>query len=49
MRFAEACGAKKGTWKFDILVNLVVNTFFCIVMTVFMTWFSLCVPATGSI
>ena len=23
--------------------NEVVNTFFCIVMTVFMTWFSLCV------
>ena len=43
MRFAEACGAEKGTWKFDILVNLVVNTFFCIVMTIFMTWFSLCV------
>ena len=43
MRFAEKCGAKKGERKFDILVNLVVNTFFCIVMTVFMTWFSLCV------
>ena len=43
MRFAENCGAEKGTWKFDILVNLVVNTFFCIIMTVFMTWFSLCV------
>ena len=43
MRFAEACGAEKGSWRFDILVNLVVNTFFCIVMTVFMTWFSLCV------
>jgi len=27
----------------DILVNLLVNTFFCFVMTVFMTWFSLCV------
>ena len=43
MRFAEKCGAKPGGWKYDILVNLVVNTFFCIVMTVFMTWFSLCV------
>lgn len=42
-RFAEKCGAEKGSRKFDILVNLVVNTFFCIVMTVFMTWFSLCV------
>ena len=43
MRFAEKCGAKPGGWKYDILVNLVVNTFFCIMMTVFMTWFSLCV------
>ena len=43
MAFAGKCHAEKGTWKYDILVNLVVNTFFCIVMTVFMTWFSLCV------
>ena len=43
MKFAEKCGAQPGSRKFDILVNLVVNTFFCIVMTVFMTWFSLCV------
>ena len=43
MCFAEKCGAEKGTRKFDVLVNLVVNTFFCIVMTIFMTWFSLCV------
>lgn len=43
MRFAEKCGAEKGSWKYNILVNLVVNTFFCVVMTVFMTWFSLCV------
>ena len=43
MQFAEHCGAEKGTWKYDILVNLVINTFFCIVMTVFMTWFALCV------
>ncbi len=41
--FARKCSALPGTRKFDILVNLVVNTFFCIVMTVFMTWFSLCV------
>lgn len=43
MRFAKKCGAEEGSGKFDILVNLVVNTFFCFVMTVFMTWFSLCV------
>ena len=43
MAFARKCGARPGSRKFDILVNLVVNTFFCIVMTVFMTWFSLCV------
>ena len=43
MAFAKKCGARPGSRKFDILVNLVVNTFFCIVMTVFMTWFSLCV------
>lgn len=43
MAFAKKCGAKPNSRKFDILVNLVVNTFFCIVMTVFMTWFSLCV------
>ena len=43
MAFAGKYHAEKGTWKYDILVNLVVNTFFCIVMTVFMTWFSLCV------
>ena len=43
MRFAEKCGAKKGGWKFDILVNLVVNTFFSVIMTLCMTWFSLCV------
>ena len=41
--FAEVCKAEKGTWKYGILVNLVVNTFFCVVMTLFMTWFSLCV------
>ena len=29
--FAEKCGAKKGTWGFDILVNLVVNTIFCVI------------------
>ena len=43
MAFAKKCGAKPGSVKFDILVNLVVNTFFCVVMTIFMTWFSLCV------
>ena len=43
MAFARKCGAHPGSRKYDILVNLVVNTFFCIVMTVFMTWFSLCV------
>ena len=39
-RFAGKCGAKRGTWKFDILVNLVVNTIFCIIMTVVMHVFS---------
>ena len=43
MQFAEKCGAERGSKKFDILVNLVVNTFFCTIMTIFMTWFSLCV------
>ena len=43
MAFAKKCGAQPGSRKFDILVNLVVNTFICSVMTIFMTWFSLCV------
>ncbi len=40
--FAEKCGAKKGTWTFDILVNLVVNTVFCVIMTAVMHWFTAC-------
>ena len=40
--FAEKCGAKKGTWAFDILVNLVVNTVFCVIMTAVMHWFTAC-------
>ena len=41
-RFAEKCGAKQGTWKYDILVNLVVNTVFSVIMTVVMHTFSAC-------
>ena len=40
--FAKNCGAAEGTWKFDILVNLVVNTVFCVLMTLFMSWFTAC-------
>ena len=40
--FAEKCGAKKGTWAFDVLVNLVVNTIFCVIMTAVMHWFTAC-------
>ena len=40
--FAEKCGAKKGTWGFDILVNLIVNTVFCVIMTLVMHWFTAC-------
>ncbi len=43
MTIAHRFNVKMGTVSFDLLVNLVVNTFFCIVMTIFMTWFSLCV------
>lgn len=43
MGFAEKLGAEMGTHKFDVLTNLVVNTYFCILMTMFMTWFSMCV------
>ena len=42
-RFAEKCGAEKGTWKFDILMNLIVNTIFCIIMTVVMHVFTACI------
>ena len=41
--FAKHCGAKEGSLKFDILVNLVVNTVFCVLMTLFMSWFSACI------
>ena len=41
-RFAEKCGAKRGTWTYDILVNLVVNTIFCTLMTVIMHAFTAC-------
>ena len=49
MQIAKKCGAQPGRLKFDVLVNLVVNTFFCIVMTIFMTWFSLCVRGNAPI
>ena len=39
---AEKLGAAKGTWTFDILVNLVVNTVFCVIMTAVMHWFTAC-------
>ncbi|MBQ8092055.1 MAG: hypothetical protein IJ242_00545 [Clostridia bacterium] len=40
---AEKCNAKRGTWAFDILVNLVVNTVFCVIMTAVMHTFTACV------
>ena len=40
--FAEKCGAQCGTWRFDVLVNLVVNSVFCIIMTAVMHWFNAC-------
>lgn len=43
MKLARKCGAEMGSLKFDLLVTLVVNTVFCLLMTVFMTWFALCV------
>lgn len=39
---AHRCGAREGTWTFDILVNLVVNTVFCVIMTAVMCWFTAC-------
>ena len=41
-RFAKKCGAREGTWAFDVLVNLVVNTVFCVIMTVIMHAFTAC-------
>ena len=40
--FAEKCGAKRGNRGFDILVNLVVNTVFCVLMTAVMHLFTAC-------
>ncbi len=40
--FAKKCGANEGTWTFDVLVNLVVNTVFCIIMTLVMHAFTAC-------
>ena len=42
LAFAAKCGAAPGSWKFDMLVNLVVNTVFSIIMTFIMGWFSAC-------
>lgn len=49
MGFAGKLGAEMGTRKFDFLANLVVNTYFCILMTMFMTWFSMCVRGNAPI
>lgn len=49
MGFAGKLGAEIGTHKFDVLANLVVNTYFCILMTMFMTWFSMCVRGNAPI
>lgn len=49
MEFAGKMGAQMGTRKFDVLANLVVNTYFCILMTMFMTWFSMCVRGNAPI
>lgn len=43
MGLAKKCGAQMGTLKFDALTDLVVNTGFCVLMTLYMTWFFLCV------
>ena len=40
--FAGKMNARKGTWRFDVLVNLVVNTVFCIIMTAVMHCFAAC-------
>ncbi len=40
--FARRCGAEPGTWKFDMLINLVVNTVFSVIMTLVMSWFNAC-------
>lgn len=39
---ATRCKARPGSWTFDILVNLVVNTGFCVIMTVVMCGFTAC-------
>lgn len=39
---AGRCGAEPGTWKFNMLVNLVVNTVFSVIMTLVMGWFTAC-------
>lgn len=39
---ANRMHARQGTWAFDIWVNLVVNTVFCVIMTVVMCWFTAC-------
>lgn len=39
---AKRRGAKPGTWAFDIWVNLVVNTVFCVIMTLVMCGFTAC-------
>ena len=41
-KFAGLFHAERGTWTFDVLVNLVVNTIFCMIMTVVMCWFTAC-------
>jgi len=42
MALAGKCGAAPGSWKFDMLVNLVVNTVFSVIMTFVMGWFTAC-------
>lgn len=39
---ARSLGAGEGTWRFDMLVNLAVNTVFCVIMTAVMCWFTAC-------
>lgn len=41
-RFAQKQKAIPGTVRFDLLVNLVVNTVFCVIMTCVMHWFTAC-------
>ena len=42
MRFASACGAKEGSWKYNALVNLIVNTVNTTALIIVMTDVNVC-------